>query len=87
MKTIRRLGLHEWESKKVTDGCTYRDDSISGYASLRQVATKMILRQYYCIKLAASLLFLPKITGARQATNVLNKCLINHRVKYFAKRT
>ena len=50
---------------------TYTHDSISGYASSRQVATKMILRQHYCIILAASLLFLPKIRGARRATNVL----------------
>ena len=49
----------------------YTHDSISGYASSRQVATKMILRQHYCIILAASLLYLPKIRGARRATNVL----------------
>ena len=48
----------------VTDRLTYTHDSISGYASSRQVATKMILRQHYCIILAASLLFLPKIRGA-----------------------
>ena len=34
------LGRHERESKRVTDGLTYADDSISGYASSRQVATK-----------------------------------------------
>ena len=38
---IRRLGLHERESKRVTDGLTYKDDGISGYTSSRQVATKM----------------------------------------------
>ena len=32
-KTIRRLGLHERESKSLTDGLTYTDDSMSGYAS------------------------------------------------------
>ena len=36
----------------------------TGYASSRQAATKMTLRQHYCIILAASLLFLPKIRGA-----------------------
>ena len=40
-KVIRRLGLHERESKRATDGLTYKDDSISGYASSRQVATKI----------------------------------------------
>ena len=40
-KTIRRLGLHKRELKRGTDGLTYTDNSISGNASLRQVATKM----------------------------------------------
>ena len=35
------LGRHERESKRVTDGLTYTNDSISGYASSRQVATKI----------------------------------------------
>ena len=45
-KNIRRLGLHEQESKRFTDGLTYTDDSISGYASSRQVATKLYV--FYC---------------------------------------
>ena len=40
MKIIRRLGLPERESKRVTNGLTYMDNSISSYASWRQAATK-----------------------------------------------
>ena len=32
-KTIRRLGLHGRESKSLSDGLTYTDDSVSGFAS------------------------------------------------------
>ena len=39
MKTIRRLGLHERESKSLTDGLTYTYDSISGYASEAQAGS------------------------------------------------
>ena len=43
MKTIRRLGPHEWELNRVEDGHTYTNDSISGYSYLRQVTTKIII--------------------------------------------
>ena len=58
-KTIRRLGLHKWELKRVTDGLTYTYNNNSGYASLRQVATNDFWKNY-CIILAASLLSYPK---------------------------
>ena len=42
-KTIRRSGLHERALKGVKDGLTYTDNNIlSGYASLRQVATERV---------------------------------------------
>ena len=47
MKTIRRLGPHEWELNRVADWLTYKDDSISGYSCLRQVATKIIHYQHF----------------------------------------
>ena len=46
-KTIKRLELHERALKRVTDGLTYTDHDISGYASSRQVATKIRDRGFF----------------------------------------
>ena len=39
-QNYQMLGLHERESTRVTDGLTYIESNISGYAYSRQVATK-----------------------------------------------